>query len=270
MIESSFCFLPKVRLRSERKLWSQGIRSWNDFLGSKNVKGLTPARKDLLDWKVQDAKFALKERNESFFAKALPFSEQWRLFNEFQDDAVYLDIETNGYYSGITVVGLSDGVETKTFVRGFNLDRSLLENELKKYKMVVTFNGASFDLPVIKRYFGLNIDFPHVDLRFVCQRVGLSGGLKQIEKTLGIRRRPEVEGFCGEDAVSLWENWRATGDRDYLDKLVWYNEEDILNLKPLAKKVIPELWKKTFQPTILSATAAAVVPTPVGSSPKNT
>lgn len=270
MIESSFCFLPKVRLRSERKLWSQGIRSWDDFLSSKKVKGLTPARKDLLDWRVQDARAALREKNESFFAKNLPFSEQWRLFDEFKDEAVYLDIETNGYYSGITVVGLSDGVETKTLVRGFNLDRSLLENELKKYKMVVTFNGASFDLPVIKRYFGLNINLPHVDLRFVCQKVGLSGGLKTIEKELGIRRRPEIEGFCGEDAVSLWENWRATGDREYLDKLVWYNEEDILNLKPLAKKVIPALWERTFQPTILSATAAAVVPTPVGSSPKNT
>jgi len=270
MIESSFCFLPKVRLRSERNFWSQGIRSWDDFLCAKNLKGLTGARKDLLDWKVQDAKVALKGKNESFFAKKMPFSEQWRLFNEFQDDAVYLDIETNGYYSGITVIGLSDGVEAKTLVRGFNLDRSLLEKELKKYKMVVTFNGASFDLPVIKRYFGLDINLPHVDLRFVCQKVGLTGGLKSIEKELGIRRRPEVEGFCGEDAVSLWENWRATGDRDYLDKLVWYNEEDILNLRPLAKKVIPELWNKTFQPTILSATAAAVVPTPVGSRPKNT
>jgi len=239
-------------------------------LGSKKVKGLTPARKDLLDWRVGDAKSALSAKDESFFAKNLPFSEQWRLFDEFKDEAVYLDIETNGYYSGITVIGLSDGVETKTLVRGFNLDRSLLEKELKKYKMVVTFNGASFDLPVIKRYFGLNINLPHVDLRFVCQKVGLSGGLKLIEKDLGIRRRPEVENFCGEDAVSLWENWRATGDREFLDKLVWYNEEDILNLLPLAKKVIPELWKRTFQPTILSATAAAVVPTPVGSSPRNT
>jgi len=239
-------------------------------LGLKSVKGLNSSRKDLFDWKIRDAKTALSVHDELFFAKNIPFSEQWRLFDEFKDDAVYLDIETDGYYGGITVVGLSDGVETKTLVRGFNLERSLLEKELSKCKLLVTFNGASFDMPVISRYFGLKTKVPHIDLRFVCQKVGLSGGLKQIEKDLGIRRRPEVENFCGEDAVSLWENWRATGERDYLDKLVLYNEEDVLNLKPLANKVIPELWKRTFQPTILSATAAAVVPTPVGSSPKKT
>jgi len=250
MIDRSFCFLPKIRVRSERKLWSQGINSWDDFLGSKSVKGLNRARKELFDWKLADAKVALKNRDELFFSKVVPFSEQWRLFDEFKDEAVYLDIETDGYYGCITVIGLSDGVETKTLVRGFNLDRELLRKELSKYKLLVTFNGASFDMPVINRYFGLKTNMLHVDLRFVCQKVGYVGGLKAIEKEIGIRRRPEVENFCGEDAVSLWENWRASGDREHLDKLVWYNEEDILNLKPLAKKVIPLLWQKTRHLTI--------------------
>lgn len=244
MLNQSFVLLPSVRHRTERKVWSQNVNSWDDFISSDRVKGVSGARKAHYDWLLRDAKSRLREGDSKFFERCMPFSDQWRLYDEFKDDAVYLDIETNGYYSNITVIGLSDGVDTKSFVRGFNLDRSLLIKELEKFKLVVTFNGASFDLPVIERFFGFKPDLPHVDLRFVCQKVGLSGGLKSIEKQLGISRRPEVEGISGEDAVYLWEMWRSSGDRDYLDKLVWYNEEDILNLRPLAEKVIPKLWSR--------------------------
>ena len=243
MLRESFVLLPNVRRRTELKFWQQGVGSWDSFLSKEKVKGVSNARKTHFDWCLQNAKHHLRDNNAEFFAKVMPFSDQWRLYNQFKDEAVYLDIETNGYYSGITVVGLCDGIETKTFVRGFNLDKHLLEKELAKYKLIVTFNGASFDLPVIKRFFNIHLDIPHVDLRFVCQKVGLVGGLKAIEKTLNIKRRPEVEGISGEDAVYLWEMWKSTGDRDYLDKLVWYNEEDVLNLRPLAEKVIPVLWR---------------------------
>jgi hypothetical protein len=245
MLSESFVLLPSVKHRTERKIWAQGIDSWDQFMGAVKVNGLSASRKDSFDWKLQEAKDKLREQDASFFAKTVPFSDQWRLYNEFKDEAVYLDIETNGYYSGITVIGLSDGVDAKTFVRGFNLDRSLIMKELEKYKLIVTFNGASFDLPVIDRYFNIKPNVPHVDLRFVCQKLGIVGGLKSIEKQMKIRRRPEVEGISGGDAVYLWEMWKSTGDRDYLEKLVMYNEEDILNLRPLAEKVIPQLWKKT-------------------------
>lgn len=242
MLRQSFVLLPGVRYRTESKFWSQGLHSWDDFLGAAKVKGLSEARKESYDWKIQEAKGRLRDGDAVFFGRTLPFSDQWRLYNEFKDEAVYLDIETNGYYSGITVIGLSDGVDSKTFVRGFNLDRSLILKELEKYKMIVTFNGAAFDLPVIKRFFNIAPNLPHVDLRFVCQKAGFHGGLKAIEKQFHIKRRPEVDGISGEDAVYLWEMWKSTGERDYLEKLVMYNEEDILNLRPLAEKVIPLLW----------------------------
>jgi len=245
MLSQSFVVLPSVRYRTESKFWNQGIHSWDGFLSAQKVKGISSARKETFDWKLQEAKQRLRDEDAVFFAQKIPFSDQWRLYNQFKDEAVYLDIETNGYYSGITVIGLSDGIDSKSFVRGFNLDRNLIMKELEKYKLVVTFNGASFDLPVIERFFNIRPDIPHVDLRFVCQKAGYTGGLKSIEKQFNIKRRPEVEGISGEDAVYLWEMWKSTGDKDYLNKLVWYNEEDILNLRPLAEKVIPELWKKT-------------------------
>ncbi len=161
-----------------------------------------------------------------------------------KDDAVYLDIETDGYYGSITVVGLCDDKQTMTFVRGINLDRKLLQDQLSKYKMIVTFNGASFDLPVIKRYFNITNNLPHVDLRFVCQKAGLTGGLKQIERDLDIKRAEEVQTMSGFDAVNLWHQFRQTGNREFLDKIIKYNEEDVINLPILAQKVIPPLWEK--------------------------
>lgn len=244
MLSQSFVVLPNVRHRTEKKVWDQGINSWDDFLSAKKIQGLSTARKETFDWRLQEAKQRLRDEDAVFFAEKIPFCDQWRLYNQFKDEAVYLDIETNGFYSGITVIGMSDGIDAKSFVRGFNLDRSLILKELEKYKLIVTFNGASFDLPVIERFFDISPTVPHIDLRFVCQKVGYTGGLKSIEKQLGIKRRPEVEGISGEGAVYLWEMWRSTGDKDYLNKLVWYNEEDILNLRPLANKMIPELWSK--------------------------
>ena len=244
MIENSFIFLPGVKQKSEQKFWQQGVLSWDDFLSS-SIKGLSQARKDLFDLHLKEAKLHLKDGNEKFFAKTLPGGEQWRLFNEFKNEACYLDIETSGFYGDITVVGISDGVDAKTMVKGFNLDRDLLVKELSKYKLIVTFNGASFDLPVINKYFNFKPDVLHVDLRFVCKKLGLVGGLKSIERQLNISRRKEVQDMSGEDAVYLWQMWKSTGERNYLDKLVMYNEEDILNLKPLAKKTIPLLWEKT-------------------------
>ncbi|OYT32767.1 exonuclease [Candidatus Woesearchaeota archaeon] len=245
MLEQSFIFLPKVGERTEKKIWSTGIKNWTDFITTKKIKGLTQARKEALEWNIKHAKKAKKEENIRYFHYYFPQKEHWRLWNEYKDEALFLDIETNGYYGGITVVGLYDRIETKSLVRGFNLHRRILQKEIAKYKMIVTFNGRSFDIPVLKKYFNIDFEMPHIDLRFVCQRLGYTGGLKKIEEKLGIKREKEIQGMTGEDAVTLWHLWRKTGDKEHLEKIVKYNEEDIVNLLPLAKQVIPLLWKKT-------------------------
>ena len=76
----------------------------------------------------------------------------------------------------------------------------------------------------------------------MCSKIGLTGGLKAIEKKLKISRAKEVQDIAGNDAVYLWQQFKATGNKKYLNLLVQYNEEDIVNLEPLAKKVIPDLW----------------------------
>ncbi|MBI4918994.1 ribonuclease H-like domain-containing protein [archaeon] len=245
MLRESFIFLDRVSKRGEQKIWNQGINHWQDFLEAKKVDGISKNLKPLHDSKLNELRAQVIKENHEEIARLMPRNEHWRLYNEFKDECCFLDIETSGYYGDVTVLGISNGFDTQTFVRGVTLDKTLVQQELSKYKMIVTFNGSSFDLPVLNRYF--NFDFPqiHVDLRWACKRINLTGGLKNIEKELNIGRAEEVKDVTGEDAVRLWRAWKQTKDKKYLDLLVQYNEEDILNLKPLAEKVIPKVWEKT-------------------------
>ena len=243
MIRKSFIFLDRIGQRSERRIWGQGIDDWDSFLDAGKIKGIS-SRKHFFDRQIRRTRKELYESNMSYLKRALHPSEAWRLYDLFRDEAVFLDIETAHYYGYITVIGLYDGYETKIMIKDINLDRENLRRELEKYNLIITFNGSSFDLPVIERYFqGVVPDVPHIDLRHVCSRIGLRGGLKQVEKDLGIKRLPDLEHVTGEDAAELWRTFRATGDDYYLDLLVKYNEEDIINLKPIADHAVRELWK---------------------------
>ncbi len=246
MLQESFIFLDRIGAQRERQLWQSGIADWDAFLGSRTIGKFSPMSKGFYDRQLTKAKQALRDDDASFFAQHLPLGQTWRLYNQFREDAVFLDIETSGFYGDITVIGMYDGQDTKTMVRGHNLDKELLRKALAPYKLIVPFNGASFDLPVIRRYFGDVVpNVPHIDLRHVCAKLDLHGGLKKIEKTLGIRRAEEVEGITGEDAVYLWQQYKATGKQGYLETLVKYNEEDIVNLLPIADTTIARLWEQT-------------------------
>ena len=245
MIRNSFLFLERVGERTERSLWQGGISDWNDFLRQRSLPGFGTLRKGHCDRQLLKAEKNLLVGNAPYFADVLPRSEHWRLYETFKANAVFLDIETSGWYGDVTVVGLYDGKDTKTMVKGINLDAKTLREELRSYSMLVTFNGTSFDLPVLERFSPGIIPFvPHVDLRHVCARLGLSGGLKAIERTLGISRPKEIKDILGEDAVRLWEACRATGEREFLERLVAYNSEDIINLRPIAEYACSHLKNK--------------------------
>ena len=170
------------------------------------------------------------------FYDALPKCESWRIYDEFRDNAVFLDIETTGlspYYDRITIVGLFDGKEAKVFIAGKNMD-SFME-EIRKYSVIITYNGSLFDLPFIKAHFP-DFTFPaQIDLRFLLKRLGYSGGLKQIEGRFGIARDAGIKDIDGFEAVRLWNRYRR-GDNEALRLLIEYNTADIVNLKILMEK----------------------------------
>lgn len=242
MIQSSFVFLERVKRGIEENLWQQGINSWDSFLAVSKVRGLSSSRKKYYDRKLIEARKALYNFDSSYFKKLLPQSEYYRLYDFFKEDCVFLDIETTGLdfrNDDITVIGLFDGIDAKTMIKGINFDYKILKNELKNYKLMVTFNGSSFDVPFIsKKYPDLLPNVPNFDVKSVTDRLNLKGGLKEIEKTLGIKRNEIVENMYGGDALTLWRTYRATGDDYYLKLLVEYNEEDVVNLKKIAEHCI--------------------------------
>jgi len=249
VIQNSFIFLERVKRGIEENLWKQGIDSWDSFLNSKKIKGLSLTRKIYYNRKILEARKQLYNFNSTYFKNILPQSEYYRLYDFFKEDAVFLDIETTGLDSNnndITVIGLFDGINTKTMIKGINLDYKVLKEEFKKYKLIVTFNGSSFDIPFINKiYPNLLPNIPNFDVKSITGRLNLKGGLKEIEKKLGIKRNKIIEKFYGGDALKLWKMYRATGDEYYLKLLVEYNEEDIINLKTIAEYCVEKL-KKQF------------------------
>ena len=241
MIRQSFIFLERIGLQKEISIWRQGITHWEDFLRQERIAGISKKSKHHYDRCLHAAGKSLLAGDSSFFC-SMP--EAWRLYSHFRDECVFLDIETTGVSraDSVTMVGLYDGQDAKVMIRGINLDIRSLAEELSHYKLIVTFNGASFDIPFLKRrYPGLIPKIPHIDLRPLCSRVGLSGGLKQAERMLGIRRNPIVETMYGGDVLRLWKMYRASGDDHYLKLLVEYNEEDAMNLQRLADHVVSKL-----------------------------
>lgn len=248
MIQQSFIFLDGIDCKTEKNIWDQGIYDWDSFLKAEKINGITKSRKKYYERQLLKAKSELYNFNSEHFLR-LPQSEMWRLYEFFKDECIFLDIETSGMdkFDDITVVGLCDSLNTKTMIKGINLDFNNLKKELEKYKLIVTFNGSTFDIPFIrKRYPDLLPNVPNFDLRVACQRVGLKGGLKEIEKELGIKRNEIIEKMYGGDALLLWKMFRASGDDYYLNLLIEYNEEDVFNLKKIADYVYDRLKNKIF------------------------
>lgn len=248
MIKHSFILLDRVGARTEQQLWHDGITTWNTFLDTPTIRGVSTTRKQHHDTDLLRIKDALWNDNYQAIIKRMPAGEQWRLYDLLHDHACYLDIETTGYYGDITVIGVYDGENSHFFVKGSNLNRDDFITLMRRFQLIITFNGSSFDIPIIERYFNVRIPHVHIDLRHVCARLGYTGGLKAIEAQLGMTRSEAAQGITGADAVHLWNQWITTREPHHLHTLLAYNEEDIINLEPLARKFIKELWEKTFVP----------------------
>jgi uncharacterized protein YprB with RNaseH-like and TPR domain len=239
-LEQSFVPVEGVGETTERRLWDAGVTSWDAFGRDLNVRGVGPTTADRIESFVAEAPARLDRRDGQYFEARLPSSERFRMWETFRDEAVCFDIETTGLDprgSVVTTVSATRGDETTTLVRGDDLTaarvRALLDAPL-----LVTFNGRQFDVPFLEREFDLSLDAAHLDLRYPCSSLGLSGGLKRVERELGVERdRPDLS---GRDAVRLWRE-HERGDEGALSTLVSYNRDDARNLRALADEASARL-----------------------------
>ncbi len=249
MIKHTFCSLDGIGEKLEKRLWREGILTWEDFTAADKLLGFSDERKGLFNKSLFHDSTELKAGNAQYFSGRLKRREHWRLFDFFRDEAVCLDIETNGLQpnSGgyVTVVGLYNGFDYKSFVRGENLTAENLNRELQHYKCIITFYGAAFDVPfLLKTFRGVQFNLPHFDLCFAAKRLKIDGGLKKLEVSLGIEREEAVQGLDGYDAVRLWEFARR-GSAEARDLLIRYNREDTVNLMQIAAVLYERLRQST-------------------------
>jgi len=246
VLEQTFIHIPGVGRRTEQELWASGICSWDDADRFEKRFGRVRLRlQKKLDDYIPRSRQAIKNKDSAFFTRLAALGEAWRLFAHFADECVYLDIETTGLssvFDTVTMVGLYDGRKYQVFVDGDNLPE--FQKELEKYSIVVTFNGSGFDLRFLKLAFPeLKLPPVHIDLRWVTRKLGMKGGLKEVETKLGIHRPAEVEDLTGHDATVLWAK-HLRGDGKALRQLVQYNTEDVVHLKAIMEVAYDRLSKQ--------------------------
>jgi uncharacterized protein YprB with RNaseH-like and TPR domain len=247
-IENSFIPVDGVGEKTEKKLWQQGITHWDEF--ERSVVGKTTGER--IASFIDIARERLDAGDSRFFEDVFPNSHRWRLYENFHDDACFFDIETTGlsqYDDDVTTVSVHRSDETRTFVNhsdpvvGESLTSDVVREMISTAPLLVTFNGKRFDVPFLETAFDITIDAPHLDLMYPCRQLGLTGGLKQIERDVGIGRdQPDI---TGRDAVRLWRQYEQ-GDDQALETLVRYNRDDTVNLQTLMEHISNTLHEDVF------------------------
>ena len=241
---NSFTFVKGIGLKTETTLRELGINCWNDVI-KKQRPELFPKQKWHALWNgVKSVIGALKILDVSQLTSLIPKVQHWKMIPNFIDRIAYLDIETTGLspqYSYITTIAVYDGKRVHDFVRGDNLND--FPKFISKFPAIVTFYGKAFDIPFIKQEMGIDFNQIHFDLCFLLRGLGIKGGLKRIEKRFGISRG-SLEDLDGYTAVLLWKKFKKSQKKEYLETLLAYNNEDVINLEFLLYKTYNLLIEK--------------------------
>ncbi len=169
---------------------------------------------------------------------------------------LYLDTETTGFAGAGTVAFLvgvgsfaEDGFTVRQYLmRDYPEERFLLralEEELAQFDVICSFNGRSFDVPLLRDRFLMNrmnpdcLDKPHIDLLHMARRVWKLR-LKQCslgrleEAVLGIAREGDIP---GAQVPQRFFDYLKTGQFDLLRDVIDHNAQDIASLCVLLSRM---------------------------------
>jgi len=166
------------------------------------------------------------------------------------ESALYLDTETTGLGPGAGTVAFLVGLAWFDAEAGLVVEQLLVRQlgeeapvlarvaeRLRATSMLVTFNGKSFDMPVLRARFvmaraELPPEPPHLDLLHVARRLHKTRG---VGSRLGTVER-EVLGFVREDDVPSGEvsacylHYLRTGDTRALLGVIEHNAWDVVSM----------------------------------------
>jgi hypothetical protein len=166
---------------------------------------------------------------------------------------LFLDAETTGLAGGTGTTAFVVGVAwiegralrlVQWLLAGFAGETALVERVAEQFgrtEAIVTFNGKSFDLPLLKararlaaRELGAD-GLIHLDLLHITRRLLLAGWpdcrLRTVEaKALQLERADDLP---GAEAPAAWRRWLAQGDASLLGRVLEHNRADLLSLVAL-------------------------------------
>jgi hypothetical protein len=167
--------------------------------------------------------------------------------------AVFVDTETTGLMGGTGTVAFLIGVGyfvddifrlDQCFMRDYDDEEGMLnylDDLFKKADTIVSFNGKSFDLPLMRTRFITNripyrlegkthFDLVHASRRFWKQRLR-DCSLGNIEKEImGIQRVGDVPGY---EIPQIWLDYLYSRDARKLRAVFYHHQMDILSLAVL-------------------------------------
>jgi uncharacterized protein YprB with RNaseH-like and TPR domain len=166
---------------------------------------------------------------------------------------LFLDTETTGLAGGTGtvafVVGLAwiDGASLQLvqwLLASFSAEPALIgrvRERLARAGALITFNGKSFDLPLLKaraRLAGCELgvrEVPHLDMLHATRRLLRDGWLDCRLRTAEIEalRLERVNDLPGAEAPGAWRRWLERGDGSLLERVLDHNRADLLSLAAL-------------------------------------
>ncbi len=244
MIESTFQHIPNILRKGELRLWKSGITSWQKVVETQEKHPhFTRKVWQSLKKSCIECQQAWKQHDYHYFLRTFPEELHWRIFPNFSEKILYFDVELTGLdfeLDVITTIVAFDGNLLHYFVRGKNLHE--FPELLDQFEAIATFDGTRTDIPFIEKEFQIHVDKIHFDLFTISRLVRLTGGLKQIERILGIHRNLPVE-IDGKTAIYLWQEFQTTKDQRCLSTLLAYNTEDAFHLQEILYNFYEQLRK---------------------------
>ncbi len=235
MLRKSFILFSGIGAKKERRLWSEGAMDWSDLFSKSAPSGTSAVR-----FELENAEANYAAQHDAYFYDLLPSGERWRMLSSFSKRFAFIDVELDRFsrYAEPTLLGICRGGLYIPLVRGFNLDSKSVEQALNGADVLVTYNGRRHDIHFLRQLLGREgRRLRMIDLRFVARKAGFSGGLKQLERTIGVERSRYVELAAHGQTARLWKMWKSNGSRSALELLMAYNKEDTCNLHPIALKL---------------------------------
>ncbi len=194
--------------------------------------------------------FIQKEKIDSLFPFSGILDTMGKCISFQPEEVLFLDLETIGLNFETSnfpfLMGIGYFEKDHFYLKQFLLLDASLEKEqlkhieelLKQYKYIATYNGKRFDLPLLKSRFLLHskkweIELHHFDIYVLWKRIlpkNFAGGYSQKNlenKILNFYRNDDID---SNRVPEIFYDWQKYKKYDEFYKIILHNEWDIYNL----------------------------------------